>query len=186
MNLRYALSTMSLLLVSGAAAYAQAPTSYTFDVNGSGSIQNIANPFVLIPDPGTYPGGILTFNLLAPVTAGDLWINTGPPAGPAVISDVLRFTGGPTAQLFVAPGLPAPAYGNVVTVPVAVGGAGVIFTPSAGQPGFDPAAGLGGTSYFVVTAPVPETSSVVSLGLLLALGLGGAAITARKRSRASR
>lgn len=30
-------------------------------------------------------------------------------------------------------------------------------------------------------APVPETSSVVSLGLLLALGLGGAAWTARKR-----
>ncbi len=32
-----------------------------------------------------------------------------------------------------------------------------------------------------VAAPVPETSSVVSLGLLLALGVGGAAWSARKR-----
>ena len=38
-------------------------------------------------------------------------------------------------------------------------------------------------SVIIPPAAVPETSSVVSLGLLLMLGLGGAAITARKKAR---
>ena len=38
-------------------------------------------------------------------------------------------------------------------------------------------------SVIIPPAAVPETSSVVSLGLLLMLGVGGAVITARKKAR---
>ena len=36
----------------------------------------------------------------------------------------------------------------------------------------------------LVTAPVPEASTTISLGLLLALGVGGLAVTRRRRVRA--
>ena len=38
-------------------------------------------------------------------------------------------------------------------------------------------------SVVIPPAAVPETSSIVSLGILLMLGLGGAVITARKKAR---
>ena len=41
---------------------------------------------------------------------------------------------------------------------------------------------LQGTNLYVNSAPVPEASSVISLGLLLALGVGGLAVARRKRA----
>ncbi len=40
------------------------------------------------------------------------------------------------------------------------------------------------TASFQISSPVPETSSVISFGLLLVLGLGGAAVAARRRKSA--
>jgi len=201
MNLRHALVASGLLLSTGIAASAQTaagPTSYTFDESGNGGIQSLSNPFQIARNPGSLVNRVLTYNLPSAETPGDLYLNDSPVGAPAVIGEVLRFTGNGTVQFYSdnsdgvdsladTSGLPAPILTNVVTVPEIgpEGSNGAIYTPTLGQPGYNPAAGVGGTSYFIVSdSPVPEASSVVSLGLLLMLGMGGVVVTLRKRSRA--
>jgi hypothetical protein len=150
---------------------------------------------VVFPDPGVIrndpgPGGLpaaLTYSLLAPpsVVAGD-WLILEPGGG---LSDLIRFnaagTGGdpgyPASVVFysdaadgstypVTSGIPTRIYSNVIAIPeVSLGNGtdGVVYTPTAGQPGFV----AGFTVTYTIVSTVPEPGSLVLGGLVSVIGL---------------
>jgi hypothetical protein len=151
-------------------------------------------PGVLAPDPG--PGGLasaLTFNLLGPpsLVAGDVFIQEVV-GTVAVTSDVIRFNpagtgspGYPASMVFYSDlddpilqladtGFPSAAYANTLSsleVTLAPGTNGLIYTPTANQPGF--IAGFNVT-YDIVSDSVPEPGTasfcLIAGGLLLTGG----------------
>jgi len=153
-----------------------------------------------VADPG--PGGLpnaLTYNLLGPpaLVAGDLILLENPAGG---LSDIIRFnpagTGGnpayPASVVFYsdievgeAPvladiGFPTAMYTNTVTLlEMGVeGNNGIVYTPTANQPGFVP--GFAVTYNIISDSPVPEPSDA-----LLALS-GAGLIWLKLRSRKTR
>jgi len=177
----------SLLLVA-AQAHAAVPTvtvnefgvaTYT-DVDGSTE----SLTYGIGSDPGA--GGksnVLRYSLpISAPTAGDVQLLV-PPGGPGV-SEVIRF--GPGTLLFFYSGgdsadtwdsladVGLPGEGNNTVVGVR-GTNTFTYTPTIGQPGFDPGGFIVTYKFVTEPAPVPEP---MSLGLL---GLGGAALLVRRR-----
>ena len=164
--------------------------------NGAGTIQFTGGPVlplpgVLAPDPG--PGGqalALTYNLLGPpsLVAGDLLLLDGD-----VLSDVIRFNpagtaaGYPASVVFYSAlesvggeladvGFPGSFYANIVRM--AEGALGVVYTPTANQPGY--VAGFAVTYRIESLTAAPEPGSVVLLATGL-LGIVGASRVKRRR-----
>ena len=167
--------------------------------NGVGTIQfpgaaALPLPGVLAPDPG--PGGrtsALTYNLLGPpsLVPGDLLLFDGD-----LLSDVIRFNpagtapGYPASVVFYSAletvggaladvGFPSAFYQNIVRM--AEGMLGVVYTPTANQPGY--VAGFAVTYRIESLTAAPEPGSVVLLATGL-LGLVAAAAIRRHRGAA--
>ena len=167
--------------------------------NGVGTIQfpgaaALPLPGVLAPDPG--PGGrtsALTYNLLGPpsLVPGDLLLFDGD-----LLSDVIRFNpagtapGYPASVVFYSAletvggehadvGFPSDFYQNIVRM--AEGMLGVVYTPTANQPGY--VAGFAVTYRIESLTAAPEPGSVVLLATGL-LGLVAAAAIRRHRGAA--
>jgi len=142
--------------------------------------------FTVTSDPG--PGGqgsVLRYTLpaISAPAAGDVKLQV-PPAGPG-ISDVLRF--GPSNVLyFYSGGDPNVSHNSTADVGLpgsfnansftGVRGNPIFtYTPTVGQPGFDPGGFVVTYNFITEVSPVPEPAS------LMVLGLGGAALLARRR-----
>ncbi|HXS98916.1 MAG TPA: PEP-CTERM sorting domain-containing protein [Candidatus Limnocylindrales bacterium] len=173
-------------------AMAQNNPLITLNEHGQGTLlfpgggSPITTTGVLIADPG--PGGLpsaLTYNLLGPpgLVAGDLLIFESLGVS-AVLSDIVRFNpagtapGYPASAVFYSDindgadaiadtGFPTALYANTSTMlEVGPEGAnGVLYTPTAGQPGF--VSGFS-VSYNVISDDTPEPASIGLVGLAVA------------------
>jgi hypothetical protein len=187
------LAVAALALATGNPVFAQNPAiAYSFDEFGHGFVTStgitLPYPGVLRNDPG--PGGLplaLTYTLVGVpnVVAGDVLV-LEPGGG---LSDLIRFnaagTGGdpgyPPSLVFysddfdgsrypLTSGIPTRIYSNVLSVQeitLGPGVEGVIYTPSAGQPGFIP----GFSVRYTLISNVPEPGSLVLGGLVSVIGL---------------
>jgi hypothetical protein len=160
-------------------AAAQFSVSITVDENGNGTFTNTNGffsnlPFLQIHDPG--PGGlngVANYGTLNPpgLVGGDLvLLNDG------LMSDLIRFdpvTGGGSLFFYsdldggvdalADIGMPTLLNTNVFRTPeVAIGGGrfGLIYTPTAGQPGFV-AGAAGPVTYTIISDNAPEPASIV-------------------------
>jgi hypothetical protein len=170
--------------------------------NGHGSLTNTSGfssslPFFLIPDPG--PGGlasVLTYDTLNPpgLVAGDVLINS-PGSG---LEDVVRFNvetlpngtlgvlllysspfdGAGFDSLADTPTPPGAFYANMITLTENASGS-VIYTPTAGQPGFV-AGAAGPVTYDLVSTPEPSSLTLAGIATLI-----GPGIAWRRRTRAA-
>jgi hypothetical protein len=154
----------ALALLSTTNVLAQAPVSAVVNETGVGNCASASGSCITFPgppgavplsgvlqsDPG--PGGLaaaLTYGLLSPpnLVAGDVQIleSIGGP-----LSDVIRFNAAPGTLVFYSDnadgvdaladtGFPTAFYANVVQLSeVGIGTGGVLYTPTATQPGFVP------------------------------------------------
>ena len=102
---------------------------------------------------------------------------TGSPGYPASV--VFYSTAG--SGTLADTGFPTAFYGVAATAPEIGGIAN--YTPTANQPGF--VAGFNVSYKLISDAPVPEASTTVSFGLLLALGMGGVVVAGRRKKKTS-
>jgi hypothetical protein len=195
--------TAWLLSAGGEVSAQQFPTSIRIAVDeaGNGSIIGFAGlaplPSALLPDPG--PGGLaaaLTYGLLNPpgLVAGDVII-TEPGAPSGTLSDLIRFNpnqNGGSLVFYSDPELPgAPAdtgfptanYANTITF-TEVGAENdfnfLLYTPTAGQPGFVAGAAVPVTYTFISDVPEPGPLALGGVASLV-----GIAIAWRRRKRAA-
>jgi len=180
-------AVMALVLYAMCMPAAAAPVfsvSVTADENGHGTITNTngfssALPFSQITDPG--PGGltgVLNYGELNPpgLVGGDLILTEGLLTGDLIRFDPVTNNGsfffysnsdadGALADI----GGPTNLNTNQLTLPEAdIGGGvtGIVYTPTAGQPGF--VAGAAGPVTYTFISDVPEPATI----LLMASGLG--------------
>jgi hypothetical protein len=174
------------LLALSVPAAAQFSISITADENGHATFTNTNNffsnlPFAQITDPG--PGGltnVVNYGMLNPpgLVGGDLVLLDG-----GLMSDLIRFDpttnsgsfffysdqdGGIDALADI--GMPTLLNTNVVSLPevsLGVGEFGLVYTPTAGQPGF--VAGSAGPVTYTFLSDVPEPASLILVGSSLAL-----------------
>jgi hypothetical protein len=195
---KYMLGVMTFLL-TGSALLAQGGNNPIISVfeNGNGTIQfpgSPANPFpgVLTADPG--PGGLgsaLTFNMQGPpgLIAGDLQLQESL-GGTLFLTDIIRFNPAGTAPgypaslvfysdtddaplLLADTGLPAASYTNIVTLfegALADGSTGIVYTPTAAQPGFVPGFGV---TYVITSDAIPEPASAALFAIAACMLLAG-------------
>ena len=180
------LATLSLIGVARLSAVPN-PT-FTFTENGLGQVELpnglvIPLPHVLAPDPG--PGGLssaLTFNLHPdnPLLPGDLVLrevsgtisdvirfNLGAPLGPPFTVSVV-FYSNDSEGLLADTGLPTLLQANTVTLLENNSGP-TVYTPVAGQPGFEPGLPVALTYQIFST---PDPGSTVSLFAVALCGIG--------------
>jgi PEP-CTERM motif-containing protein len=155
------------------------------DGNGIGTIGGGS----LKPDPG--PGGlpsVLTYNLPFTATQGDVGLLSIEPLVGFAIFDIIRFNGNGTLDFYFdnvpffdslgdTPGPPLISYANRILILEVgpEGNNGAFYTPTVGQPGFDPS---GPTFHFVSDgSAVPEPASIAILGTALL----GIAVFRRRR-----
>jgi hypothetical protein len=166
--------------------------TFTFPETGQGKLELpngfvVLLPGVLAPDPG--PGGLssaLTFTAHPAeenLVVGDLFLLDGN----GRVSDILRFNPGAAISgqpivfysndsngLLADTGLPAGFYANSLTILENPSGP-TIYTPIAGQPGFEPASGALPVTYQIFSTP--DDGSTLSL---LAVAIFGIAFVRRK------
>jgi len=162
-------------------------------LNGFLGLETLPCAFTTDPGPGGLAGA-MTYNLLDPpgLVAGDVRI-AEPGTG---FSDLIRFNpvvgggslffysdtdGGVDALADI--GLPTLLNTNLVTLPeVSLGalGFGLIYQPTAGQPGFVAGASVPVQYTFISDSPVPEPGTLVLVGSGL-----GAFIANRRRRRSA-
>ena len=193
------LTMFGLILGSASVASAQVQgfmfNFVSFDENGMGTYQ--VNNNLSTPLPYTIAAGnVLTYQLPSAVTPGDVLLNDGfAVTGAPVIGDVIRFTANDSIQFYSDSGpndppynladfAPFPTFFNLNQVTIGEtgpeGNNGAVYVPNPGQPGFVPGITM---AYGIISdSPVPEASSCVSLGVLLALGLGGFVIARKRKS----
>jgi hypothetical protein len=194
-----------LLTAAGSTVHAQVFTiTITVDEDGHGTLTNSNNffanlPFAVQPDPG--PGGLpnaLTYNLLGPpgLVVGDLLLFE--PGSLGQLSDLIRFNAaGNGSMVFYSDttdgadsladvGFPTALYTNtfsLVETGPEVGPNGIVYTPTAGQPGF--VAGAGGPVTYVIQSDplsVPEPGPLVLGSVVSCVGL---VLAWRRRQRAA-
>lgn len=203
MNRLSQLAVAGLLLACGIPASAQqAPPLTTLDENGNGTIQAISGSQAtvgsgLMSDPFVPSGqaNVLTYFLPFNASPGDVRLIEPNVTGGQDLSDVLRFVGNNTvlfysdvsandpADSLADIGLPAPNT-QLSTVTIREmgpeGDNGAPYSPGPGMPGFSGSPNGLFMSYRIISdSPVPEASTTLSLGLLLALGLGGLVVARR-------
>ena len=204
MNRLSQLAVAGLLLACGIPASAQqAPPVVTLDENGNGTIQSpggLPNPIKsgLTSDPFVPTGtaNVLTYFLPFNAAPGDVNLIEPSATGGQDRTDVLRFVGNNTvlfysdigandpADSLADIGLPTPTT-QLSTITIREDGLeganGAFYLPTPGQPGFSQNPnGLPPGYQIISDSPVPEASTTLSLGLLLALGLGGLVVARRK------
>jgi hypothetical protein len=165
-------------------------------LNGFTGLQSL--PCAFLTDPG--PGGlasVMNYGLLSPpnLVTGDIVIRETP----SVNSDIIRFSTVGSGSLFFYSdldggvdtpadvGLPGGLNTNVLffnEVSIGAAGFGLIYTPTAGQPGFVGGATVPVQYTFISdAAAVPEPSSFVPVALSAGIG---AMIFLRRRYRLRR
>lgn len=149
-------------------------TGYPFPVGGAS---------VLSLDPATdkssvFATGFTTITGLTFGANGDLYVldlttnGLGPNPGPA---DLFQFDPATGTRTLLATLAPGSTYTNLIA-----GSDDALYLSSQGS-----GAGDGEVLRYALPAAVPEASTTVSLGLLLALGLSGLVFAARKKARSS-
>jgi hypothetical protein len=184
------LATVAVLSLNTLYAVPVNPT-LTFQENGQGKVE-LPNGF-MIPLPGVLasdlgPGGLssaLTFTAHPAeenFVVGDVLIldgngkvsdvlrfNPDPGPGPGLISPIL-FYSNDSAGLLADTGLPTAFYANNLSISENQSGF-TIYTPIAGQPGFEPALGALPVTYQIFSTPDPDSTLSLFGVALCAIGL---------------
>jgi len=188
---------------AGAPLFTNSPTFLAFD--GAGNLftadfnGGTVSEFAATAAPGTFGAGRVVESGLSSPTGlavdkgGDLFVADN---GSNTISEFLASGGTATLSGGGLNGPRALAFDGLGNLFVADSNGGTVSEfASAGAPGAFSAgrvieSGLPGPAFLAfgpsVSAPVPESSGAVSLGLMLALGMGGLVVAGKRRKAAAR
>jgi hypothetical protein len=179
-GVKFSRLALSVALVGLIPVIALRAGTISVDPNGRGSINGQNNSGYLSNDPG--PGGldgVLTYLLQFSGVQGDVFLTFADYNN--IPLDVIRFNGDGTLIYYAAnvdggpnlladtPSPPGSLYPNAVELDEVTphGGSLVIYTPAAGQPGYD----ASNPTYDIYTYSAPEPSS---LDMFLIAGLAAA------------